>query len=301
MTFTFRPAVREGVGLIIIVSGPSGGGKSWSSMALASGLSGGKRFAVIDTENGRAKFYADQFQFDHGDLFAPFSPAHYMEAIIAADEAGYPCIMVDSFSHEHAGDGGILDMADAALKRMGGGANSKMASFIEPKGQHKKLIYRMLQCKAHLVLTLRAEPKIEMVREEGKMVVREKRSLTSINGWIPICEKNLPFEATASFLLMPDAPGVPVPIKLPEPLKPMFPVGKAITQEAGRMLAEWARGGVAPVAAPKPTSTGKAVKNSEFADCWYCAGGVEIAEGWTKDGKTIHAKCVDAAKKERDQ
>ena len=39
-------------------------------MRLASGIAQGKRFAVIDTEAGRAKHYADQFQFDHGDLGA---------------------------------------------------------------------------------------------------------------------------------------------------------------------------------------------------------------------------------------
>ena len=69
MSFTFRPAKLEGVGLIVGVAGPSGGGKTWSAMLLAQGMSGGKRFAVIDTEAGRAKHYAGYFSFDHGDLF----------------------------------------------------------------------------------------------------------------------------------------------------------------------------------------------------------------------------------------
>lgn len=243
MSFAFRPATREGVGIILLLSGPSGGGKSFTAYAVAKGMAGSKRFAVVCTEHGRSRFYAEQFAFDVADLAAPFSPDRYREAIVSADDAGYPVIVVDGFSQEWAGEGGILEIAEVELKRMGGGANAKMASWIPAKAAHKKLIYRMLQCKAHLILTLRAEPKVEMVKEDGKMVVREKRTLTSIDGWCPISEKNLPFEATASALLLPDAPGVPRWLKLPEPLKPMFPAGQPITEECGRQLAAWAAGG----------------------------------------------------------
>src|SRR5487761_2438972 len=68
VSFTFRPAVRENVGLLIGLIAPSGGGKTYTAMRLATGIAGDKRFCVIDTEAGRAKHYADQFAFDHGDL-----------------------------------------------------------------------------------------------------------------------------------------------------------------------------------------------------------------------------------------
>ena len=80
MTFQFKPAVRESVGLIIGLAGPSGAGKTYSAMRLASGIAGDKPFAVIDTEGGRAKHYADQFKFDHGDLMPPFRPQAYASA-----------------------------------------------------------------------------------------------------------------------------------------------------------------------------------------------------------------------------
>ena len=51
---TFRPALRENVGLLIGLAGGSGGGKTWSAMLLAKGISGDKPFAVIDTEARRA-------------------------------------------------------------------------------------------------------------------------------------------------------------------------------------------------------------------------------------------------------
>jgi hypothetical protein len=104
-TFTFRPAVRENIGLLIGLIGASGGGKTFSALRLATGLAGGKRFVIIDTESGRATHYADRFQFDHGDLTAPYRPDRYREAIEAAIRAGYPVVVVDSASHEHAGEG----------------------------------------------------------------------------------------------------------------------------------------------------------------------------------------------------
>ena len=117
---TFRRAVREDVGLVVGLAGPSGSGKTFSAMRLAAGMAGSKPFAVIDTEAGRAKHYADRFAFDHADLHSPFRPGTYAAAIIEADKAGYPVIVVDSFSHEHAGDGGLLDWHEEELDRMAG-------------------------------------------------------------------------------------------------------------------------------------------------------------------------------------
>lgn len=256
-TFTFRPAVRENVGLLIGLAGSSGSGKTYTAMRLAKGIVGDKRFCVIDTEAGRAKHYADQFAFDHGDLKPPFSPAAYADAIAAADGAGYPVIVVDSFSHEHAGEGGILDMQEAEFVRMGSRNEVKMTSWIKPKGEHRKMVSRLLQVRAHLILCFRAEEKIEMVKVDGKMEVRKKQTTTGLDGWVPICEKNLPYELTASFLLMASRPGVPLPIKLQEQHKAFFPLDQPITEQSGEGLAVWARGGATGQSAVRaPASSG---------------------------------------------
>lgn len=244
MTFTFRPAIRENVGLLIGLAGPSGSGKTYTAMRLAKGIAGDKPYAVIDTEAGRAKHYADLFMFDHGDLRPPFTPLAYADAIKAADDAKYPVIVVDSFSHEHDGEGGMLDMQEAEYQRMGGREAVKMASWIKPKGEHRKMVSRLLQVRAHLILCFRAAEKIEMARgQDGKMEVRKKVTATGLDGWVPISEKSLPYELTCSFLLLPAHPGVPLPIKLQEQHKALFPLDQAITEESGRRLAEWARGG----------------------------------------------------------
>jgi hypothetical protein len=255
MSFTFRPAVRENVGLLIGLAGGTGSGKTYTAMRLAKGMAGDKPFAVIDTEAGRAKHYADLFQFYHGDLTPPFTPSAYADAIKAADDAKYPVIVVDSFSHEHAGEGGILDMQEAEYQRMGAREAVKLASWVKPKTDHRRMVSRLLQVRAHLILCFRAEEKIEMVKgQDGKMEVRKKQTATGLDGWIPIAEKNLPYELTASFLLMATKPGVPLPIKLQEQHRPFFPLTEPITEKAGEQLAAWARGGSQVHPAPSGTS-----------------------------------------------
>jgi hypothetical protein len=256
MTFTFRPAIREGVGLLIGLAGGTGSGKTYTAMRLAAGIAGDKRFAVIDTEAGRAKHYADAFKFDHGDLQPPFRPDAYAEAIRAADEAGYPVIVVDSMSHEHAGEGGLLDWHEEEFQRLGSRDAVKMTAWIKPKSAHKKMVQRLLQVRAHLILCFRAEEKIEMKKNaEGRMEITKKQTATGLDGWVPVSEKNLPYELTASFLLLATNPGVPLPIKLQEQHKILFPLDKPITERSGDLLAEWANGSAAPRASPSSSSS----------------------------------------------
>ena len=250
MSFTLRPAVRQQVPLLIGLVGGTGSGKTMSAMRMAKGISNDRKFAVIDTENGRALHYADQFSFDHGDLRPPFRPQAYIDAILECDKAGYPVIVVDSTSHVWAGDGGVLDWQEEELDRMAGDdwkkrEACKMAAWIKPKLAHKQMVQKLLQVKAHVILCFRAEPKVEMVKgENGKMVIQAKHSLTGLDGWIPICDKMLPFELTASFLMTADAPGMPKPIKLQQQHKSMFPLDKPIDERSGLLRAEWAKGGV---------------------------------------------------------
>lgn len=249
---TFSPGVRANVPLLLGFNGGTGSGKTYTAFEVATGITEavapGKKFAVIDTETGRALHYAERFNFDHADIRAPFRPETYLDAIVSAEEAGYPCVVVDSMSHVWAGEGGVLDWQEEELDRMAGDdwkkrEQCKMAAWIKPKVAHKKMVQRLLQLRIHVILCFRAEPKVEMKREDGKTKIVPKESLTGLDGWIPICDKNLPFELTASFLLTADKPGICKPIKLQEQHRPFFPLDALVTRDAGRQLAEWARGG----------------------------------------------------------
>lgn len=243
MSYAFRPAIREQVGLLISLTGASGSGKTFTAMELASGIVGeGNKFAVIDTEARRSLHYADMFSFDMCELHPPFRPSAYAEAIKAADDAGYKVIVVDSASHSWAGEGGVLDYQEEELTRMAGDDYKKreackMAAWIKPKMQQKQMVQKLLQVKATVILCLRAEEKVKMEKNsEGKTVIVPQ-------GWQPICDKNLPYEMTVSFLLTPDKPGYPKPIKLQEQHKALFPLDRPINRESGRLIAQWAAGG----------------------------------------------------------
>lgn len=248
MSHDFKPAKRENVGLLIGLAGGTSSGKTKSAMRLAKGIAGDKPFAVIDTENRRALHYAEEFRFDHLDLKPPFRPETYADAIAAADKKGYPVIVIDSASHCWSGDGGVLDWQEEELQRMAGTdwkkrEACKMAAWIKPKLAHKSMLNKMLQARAHLILCFRAEEKVDMIRgEDGKMRIVPKVSRTGKDGWIPICEKNLPFELTCSFLLLAGNQGVPHAIKIEGQHRALFPADKPIDEEAGRRIAQWADG-----------------------------------------------------------
>lgn len=276
MSFSFRPAVRENVPLLIGLSGGTGSGKTYSAMILAKALAAGKRFAFIDTESGRAKAYAEDFAFDVGELSAPFSPERYADAVQAADKAGYPVIVIDSMSHEWAGDGGILDLQEEEFEKMGAKETSKMRSWIKPKMAHKAMVTRLLQVRAHVIMCFRAEPKVEMTKKDGKLVVQAKEGLTGLDGWFPICEKNLPFELTASFLLLAQRPGVPMPIKLMDKHRPFFPSDRPITESAGLGLAQWAKG--SSVGSPGVPAAGATTDSTVKGSAVPASNGVLPAE-----------------------
>lgn len=284
MSFTFAPAVRDRVGLVIGLAGSSGSGKTLSALKIARGLAGGgdARIAFIDTEGGRGRHYApasgeapgpERFGFAHGDLRAPFTPEAYRDAIDAADRAGFEVIVIDSFSHSWDGDGGLQDqhgeLVERAVARSRDAAEEKgwrfdevqardkasVGAWKEPKMRLKRLVSRLLQCRAHLVICMRAEEKMRMetVEEEGrggrkfkKTIIVQPRDLPLEERWVPIIERRFPYELTTSFVLTPARPGVPVPIKLQQQHRAAVPLDRPLGEETGRALAAWARGGAAP-------------------------------------------------------
>jgi hypothetical protein len=246
---TFTPAIRTAIPLLLGVAGGTGSGKTMSALLLARGIAEGQPFAFIDTENGRGLHYADAFpEMQHGRLDAPFLPDRYTQAI--ADGSRFltdvprekRVVVVDSFSHEWAGDGGCLDWKDEIT---GGDNKRSPVAWATVKPAHKKMMTRLLQLDAHVILCFRAEEKMDIVREGGEIKFVPKTTLPggSLDGWVPVTEKNVPYEMTASFLLMADAPGTPKPIKLEAQHKPMVPLDQPLTEETGRLLAAWAAGG----------------------------------------------------------
>jgi hypothetical protein len=188
MSFEIKPATRSSVKALVGFYGKSGGGKTMSALLFARGLVGPSgRIVGIDTENHRMSLFADQIPGGYSviDLAEPFTPERYVEAIEVAEQAA-DVVLVDSMSHEWAGEGGVLDMQDAELDRMAGQdwkkrEQCRMAAWIRPKMVHKKFVQRLLRSPVHILCCLRGEEKTRMDKgPDGKRVVEKDDFCTCI-------------------------------------------------------------------------------------------------------------------------
>ena len=111
----FTKATKQEAKLRLALAGPSGSGKTYTALQIATHLGG--PIALVDTERGSARKYADLFSFDVLELDS-FHPERYIEAIHEAEEAGYAVLILDSLSHAWAGKDGALELVDKAAKRL---------------------------------------------------------------------------------------------------------------------------------------------------------------------------------------
>lgn len=221
-----REAQREGARLVIGIAGISGSGKTFTALELAHGLANGdpKKVGFLDTENKRGSLYADRFPgFLIGDLFAPFSPQRYIDAIRQFQDAGVEVLVIDSASHEWEGLGGCEEIA-----AKGGAVNGWKVA----KAQHKLFMNTLLQCNMHVIMCFRAREKVDFTDTRNPVKL----------GIQPITEKNVLFEMTASMMMWDQGRSQSV-IKCPEDLRGIL--GREdgyITREDGLALRKWVDG-----------------------------------------------------------
>lgn len=182
----------------------------------------------LDTENKRGSLYHDALdgKFMIGDLYAPFSPDRYAEAIKEFQEAGVKVLVIDSVSHEWEASGGVSDIANAPKSN---GEARKVANWVGGKDEHKKFMFSILYSSIPIICCIRA---------------REKTDFTNISfpkslGIQPICEKNFMFEMTAS-IMMSNNGKTQKHIKVPNFLLDIFGKGDDyLGIEAGRRIKEY--------------------------------------------------------------
>lgn len=252
-SFSFRPAksFAERAGLFVGLVGGTNSGKTFSALRLARGIAGPQgKIAVLDTEGGRTLHLKDDFEFDVKVMEPPFRPSIFAEAAEAAEEAGYDCLLIDSFSMEWVG---VLEWQEAELQRMAGDdwkkrERVKMASWIKPKMAHKAMVYSFLQRRIPIIFSIRGEETVKP-GEAGEKPTKIFKA---------ICSQSFPFEITVSFRLASDRKGYidlsdPKSWKMEGAHQGIFRDGERLSEEHGAALAAWARGeGVAAGAAPEP-------------------------------------------------
>lgn len=163
----FTKATRQKARLRLALTGPSGSGKTWGALLLASGLGG--RIAVIDTERESASLYDHLTEFDALSLSAPFTPERYIEAIKAAEAAGYETLIIDSITHEWSGVGGCLELVDQVARAKYKGNSWSAWNDITPR--HRALLDAILHSPMHIIVTLRSKTETAQTEENGRKKV----------------------------------------------------------------------------------------------------------------------------------
>jgi len=256
MSFHFRPA-RSFVdrrGCFLALTGGTNSGKTYSALRLARGIAGPTgKIAVLDTEGGRTLNLKKHFDFDIDIMEPPFRPQRFGQAAEEAEAAGYDAMLIDSFTMEWRGLGGVLDWEETELKRLAGDDfkkrdRLKQMSRIPGRMAHKAMVFSFLQRKMPIIFSIRGEETIKQAEEGGKPEKIFKAQ----------CSPSFPFEMTIAFRLAQDRKGIidlsdAQSWKMEEAHQAVFHDGDLISEEHGEKLAAWARG-----EGDEPTSTDKA-------------------------------------------
>ena len=243
---TFQKAVREQVKLRLAIYGPAGAGKTASALRIAHGIGG--RIAFIDTENYSASRYADGLNYPGG--FVPFNfdvvslqkptIANYVEAIQAAENAGYNVLIIDSLSH---GWQELLEDIDNLTKAKYKGNSWRAWSEGTPK--QKSLIRAITQSNMHIIATMRAKTEWDTVKDDMTNKIKPVRiGLAPEQGKGIEYEFDMLMEINDSHYatIIKDRSGKFQDMEIHCP-----------DEKFGKELAEWLTQGVAPVRpAPQP-------------------------------------------------
>lgn len=176
----FTPAVKEQSKLRMALHGPSNSGKTWTALTVARALAGKDgKVAVIDTERGSAAKYADRFRFDHLVLDT-HHPERYMEAVVAAAEAGYDVLVIDSMSHEYSGGvDSLLELVDRFTEQ-GTSGNSFTSGWGKATPLHARFVDVILRADMHVIGTLRVKTAYVMEKDSRNRDVPRKVGLAPI-------------------------------------------------------------------------------------------------------------------------
>ena len=174
MALNVRKATRKLIPVKVALIAPSGGGKTYGALRLATGMreeitkETGKKAKVLmlNTEGARGEYYADEFEYDIVDVEAPHNPEKYVELIQEAIDAKYDILIIDSSSHEWEGKGGCLE-----LQQKAGGTYQSWAK-VTPR--HNRFIEAIAESPIHIIATMRGKDQYEIEKnDKGKTTVKK--------------------------------------------------------------------------------------------------------------------------------
>jgi hypothetical protein len=189
-----QKAQRKSVKIKLAITGPSGAGKTMSSLLLAKGLCPEGRILVIDSEDGSSNLYADHqltagINFDVLEIEAPYTIDKYLKALELGQKEKYDVIIIDSISHAWAGEGGLLEKK-SALDTRGGNSYTNWGSITKEQEKFKS---KMVHSDTHLIVTMRSKQDyITEINDRGKTAPKKV-------GLAPIQRDGMEYEFTTVF------------------------------------------------------------------------------------------------------
>lgn len=183
----FQKAQRKKAKIRLALCGPSGAGKTYSSLLIGRGLAPTGKIAMIDTERGSGELYSDLLEYDVATLTPPFSPERYIKLIQEAERAGYDVLIIDNLSHAWVGQGGVLELHDRATAANKG---NSFTAWREITPQHNALVDAMLNANMHIITTMRTKTAYEIVDND-----RGKKAPIKI-GLAPVQREGMEYEFT---------------------------------------------------------------------------------------------------------
>jgi hypothetical protein len=187
MAIEIRKAERVKSKLRLGLAGPSGSGKTMSALKVAKGIGG--PVCLIDTERGSGDLYANLYDYSVITLEPPFKPDILIEAIHAAEKAGFNVIIIDSLSHFWSDEGGILDQAD----KMQNSGKNRFTLWADLTPQHRRLVNALLNSPKHIIGTMRSKQEYAMETDDkGKASVKKL-------GLAPVQREGMEYEFTVFF------------------------------------------------------------------------------------------------------
>jgi hypothetical protein len=194
--FQVTQAKRELIWVKVALMSPSGGGKTYSALRLATGmleelkknnLEKNGKILMVNTEQSRGRYYANEFVYDILDTGAPHEPEKYVEIIEFAVKENYPILILDSSSHEWEGKGGCLEI------HQNSGGTYQAWGKVTPR--HDRFIGAIADSQIHLIATMRGKDAYELEKGENQKLTVKKVGLGAKQ------REGFEYEFTVTFLL----------------------------------------------------------------------------------------------------